>query len=144
MESRDTPSRRLKWLVGSALILVGIGGLSLWGLRQPGAVSFYMTPSDVVSKGSAAIGPTLRVGGRVAAGTLDRRGSSVAFTITDGRHDVPVRYTGEVPDTLKEGTDVVAEGTIGRDRTLAATRVLAKCSSKFVPKVERDARAVAG
>lgn len=136
-------SRRVAWAVGAALIMIGIGGLAAWGATRPDALSYFMTPSDVAAKGAAAQGPSLRVGGRVEPGTLVRDGSSVRFSVSDGTNAVPVAYTGEVPDTLKESTDVVAEGAIAADGILRATRVLAKCSSRFVPKVERDARASA-
>jgi cytochrome c-type biogenesis protein CcmE len=143
LDAPPRASRRLRWATGSALILAGIGGLAAWGMTRPGAISFYVTPAEVFDKGPAAYGPSLRVGGKVADGTLVRDGASVSFTITDGHRDVPVRYHGEIPDTLRNGTEVVAEGTLHPGGTLAATRVLAKCSSRFVPKVERDARAAA-
>jgi cytochrome c-type biogenesis protein CcmE len=62
----------------------------------------------------------------------------VSFDVTDGDRTVGVVHRGEVPDTLKESTDVIAEGTITPDGTVAATRVLAKCSSKFVPADRAD------
>jgi cytochrome c-type biogenesis protein CcmE len=79
------------------------------------------------------MGHQLRVGGQVAKGTMHRTGTTVGFTVTDGHHTVPVSYHGDVPDTLKPGTDVVAEGMLQPSGTLIATRVLAKCSSKFAP-----------
>jgi cytochrome c-type biogenesis protein CcmE len=54
--------------------------------------------------------------------------------ITDGKQRVPVVYRGDVPDTLKDNTDAIAEGRLESDGTLHATHVQAKCSSKFVPK----------
>jgi cytochrome c-type biogenesis protein CcmE len=138
--ARPRSATRAKWIVGLALILVGLGGLAVWAMRAPGAVAYFVTASEAKQKPA---GQALRLGGRVAAGTLVRTGPSVTFSVTDGETVVPVAYTGEIPDTLKEGTDVVAEGAI-RDGTLTATRVMAKCSSRFVPKVEQDARARTG
>ena len=124
--------RRAKWATGISLIVAGIIGLAAWAVTSPDAVAYYKTPTEVFD-GSGISGRNLRVGGRVAAGSLERSGSRVTFLITDGKRDVPVRYTGEVPDTLKEGTDAIAEGRIVGD-TLVAKRIQAKCSSKFVPK----------
>jgi cytochrome c-type biogenesis protein CcmE len=127
------PRRRLKWAVGIGLIVVGIGGLAAWAIASPGAVSYYTTPSEVSVQGPKAMGRQLRVGGRVADGSLQRKGSQVRFTVTDGHNAVPVSFSGDVPDTLKQGTDVIAEGMLQPNGTLVATRVLAKCSSKFTP-----------
>lgn len=127
---------RTKWVGGIASILVGIGGLAAWAIASPGAVSYYATPSEIEVQGAKAMDRQLRVGGRVA--TLDREGTTVRFTITDGHNEVPVVYRGEVPDTLKEATDVIAEGSLDPSGTLVATRVLAKCSSKFVPAEDAD------
>ena len=131
-----TRPRRLKWAAGITFIVAGIGTLAAWAIASPDAVAYYKTPSEVQS--SDVTGRNLRVGGRVAEGTLVREGTRVSFVVTDGRNTVPVVYRGDVPDTLKEQTDVVAEGRLRPDGTLAATRVLAKCSSKFVPADDAD------
>jgi cytochrome c-type biogenesis protein CcmE len=132
-EVRPRRGRRFKWTVGIALIVCGIGGLAAWAIASPGSLSYYVTPSEVAAQGPAAMGHQLRVGGQVAKGTLDRTGTTVRFSVTDGKKTVPVLYHGDVPDTLKPGTDVVAEGMLQPGGTLVATRVLAKCSSKFAP-----------
>ncbi|MGH2759999.1 MAG: cytochrome c maturation protein CcmE [Actinomycetota bacterium] len=125
-------SRRAKWATGVSLIVAGIVGLAAWAVTSPDAVAYYKTPSEI-EEGTGIAGRNVRVGGRVAGGSLERNGTQVSFVITDGSREVPVRYTGEVPDTLKEGTDAIAEGRIVGN-TLVAKRIQAKCSSKFVPK----------
>lgn len=132
-EAPPRPRRRATWIVGGGLILAGLGGLVAWAVSAPGALNYYKTPSEIAA-GDTGGGRTLRIGGRVADGSFERNGSRVAFSLTDGRKAVPVVYRGDVPDTLKEATDAVAEGSLRGDGTLVATRVLAKCSSKFVPE----------
>jgi cytochrome c-type biogenesis protein CcmE len=127
---------RAKWAAGITLIVAGIGALAVWAIASPDAIAYYKTPSEVHSSDTS--GRNLRVGGRVAAGSLHRSGALVRFVVTDGHDTVPVVYRGDVPDTLKEHTDVVAEGRLQPDGTLLATRVLAKCSSKFVPADKAD------
>jgi cytochrome c-type biogenesis protein CcmE len=106
--------------------------LGTWAVTSPGALSYYKTPSEL---GDETSGRTLRVGGRVA--DLERDGSLVTFDLSDGHEAVRVVYRGDVPDTLKNSTDAVAEGSLRSDGSLYATRVQAKCSSKFVS--EEDA-----
>ncbi len=132
LSSPPRRSRRAKWATGISLIVAGIVGLAAWAVTSPDAVAYYKTPSEIAD-GTGIAGRNVRVGGRVAEGSLDRAGPRVSFVITDGRQQVPVRYAGEVPDTLKEGTDAIAEGRIV-GATLVAKRIQAKCSSKFVPK----------
>ncbi len=136
VEARDiqTRPRRGKWVAGVTLIVAAIAGLAVWAMFSPGALAYYKTPSDIVSAGRASFDGRLRLGGRVADGSLVRSGTSVNFTITDGHASVPVTFRGDVPDTLKNGTDAIASGTIGSGGTMHATAVQAKCSSKFVPK----------
>jgi cytochrome c-type biogenesis protein CcmE len=123
------PASRKKWVVAVSLIVAGIAGLAVWAVATPGAVSYYATPAEVLAD-DQAMSKALRVGGRVTE--LDRDGTLVTFGVSDGHSVIPVSYRGDVPDTLKDDTDVIAEGRLGADGTLTATRVLAKCSSKFV------------
>ena len=139
MESHTDPvvragRPRAKWVAGVSMIVVAIVALATWAFLSPGALAYYASPSQVARQGPAAFGRTLRVGGRVAPGTLVRNGADISFVITDGTHRVPVVYRGDVPDTLKDNTDAIAQGRLASDGTLHATNVQAKCSSKFVPK----------
>lgn len=136
VEPPSRPKRRSTWVAGISLILLGIGGLAAWAIASPGSVSYYATPSELQADADPL--KSFRLGGRVADGTLVRSGPVVSFEVTDGEATVPVRFRGEVPNTLQESTDVIAEGTLGPDGTLVATRVLAKCSSKFVPEDKAD------
>lgn len=132
MDEQRHRGPRAKWVVGISLIIAGILGLALWAIASPDALAYYKTPSELES-GDASSGRNLRVGGRVLEGSLERRGTHVSFVITDGRNEVPVNFSGEVPDTLKDGTDAIAEGRLVAG-TLQARRIQAKCSSKFVPE----------
>lgn len=131
----QAPSRRKRWVAAITLIVAGIGGLAAWAVMSPNAVAYYKTPSELFA-GDVA-GQRVRLGGRIVDGSLDRDGTLVEFRVTDGERDVGVRYTGEIPDTLKDGTDVIAEGT-RTGEVFHADRVLAKCSSKFVPKDKQE------
>jgi cytochrome c-type biogenesis protein CcmE len=53
--------------------------------------------------------------------------------VTDFNHDVPVRYTGVLPDLFREGAGVVAHGRLSGDGTFVADEVLAKHDEKYMP-----------
>jgi cytochrome c-type biogenesis protein CcmE len=128
-----TPRQRRLTLVIGVLAGVAIaGGLTLRALREN--VMFFFDPSQVVS-GQAPIGERFRLGGMVTKGSVRRTPGSleVNFVVTDFRHNLPVRYTGVLPDLFREGQGVVAHGRIGGDGTFVADEVLAKHDEKYMP-----------
>jgi cytochrome c-type biogenesis protein CcmE len=135
VEAHSTRTGRGKWVAGITLIVTAIAGLAVWAMLSPGALAYYKTPSQIaaMSPSGDTSSKVLRIGGRVTE--LDRTGRTVYLTISDGKEQVRVEYAGEVPDTLKQGTDAIVEGdTWTTAGVFAADRVQAKCSSKFVPK----------
>jgi cytochrome c-type biogenesis protein CcmE len=121
------------------LIVAGIAALAFWAVDSPGALAYYKSPTQVADEHPSEI-QNIRVGGRVTE--LVRSAGLADFVLTDGKHSVRIDYHGEVPDTLKNGTDGIAEGHIYADGTLHATQVQAKCSSKFMTK--QDAKSSIG
>ncbi len=71
----------------------------------------------------------------VTKGSFHRQPGSldVTFTVTDFQHDVPVKYTGVLPDLFREGQGVVAHGKLGSDGVFVADEVLAKHDEKYMP-----------
>ncbi len=57
-----------------------------------------------------------------------------------------VEYKGSEPppDTFKDNSQALAEGTYGRDGELHATVLQAKCASKYAPATPNGAPAAAG
>ncbi len=128
-----TPRRRRLWLVVAIVVGVSVaGGLALTAFRQN--VMFFFDPSQVAS-GKAPVDERFRLGGMVEKGSVHRSPGSlqVRFTVTDFRHDVPVTYTGVLPDLFREGQGVIAHGRLGRDGTFVADEVLAKHDEKYMP-----------
>ena len=92
-------------------------------------------------RGRGAAGTRFRVGGLVEEGSLQREhGMTVRFVVTDTARDMPVRYTGILPDLFKEGKGAVAQGRLGADGVFIATEVLAKHDENYMPP-EAAARA---
>jgi cytochrome c-type biogenesis protein CcmE len=132
-ESAMTPRQRRLTLVIGVLAGVAIaGGLTLRALREN--VMFFFDPSQVVA-GQAPVGERFRLGGMVTKGSVRRTPGSleVNFIVTDFRHELPVRYTGVLPDLFREGQGVVAHGRIGTDGIFVADEVLAKHDEKYMP-----------
>jgi cytochrome c-type biogenesis protein CcmE len=125
-------------LIGSALGVVALAvGLILYALRDN--VVFFYGPAELVAK-HVGPGTRLRIGGLVKDGTLVHlEGKSVKFQVTDGKADVPVSYTGLLPDLFKEGQGVVAEGALDPAGVFKADSILAKHDERYMPREVADA-----
>jgi cytochrome c-type biogenesis protein CcmE len=128
-----TPRRRRLTLVIGILAGVSIAGvLALSAFRKN--VTFFFDPTQVAA-GQVPSGERFRLGGMVTEGSLKRAPGSLEarFVVTDFRHEVPVSYTGVLPDLFREGAGVVAHGHLGPDGTFIADEVLAKHDEKYMP-----------
>ena len=128
-----TPRQRRLGLVVGILLGVSIAGvLALSAFRKN--VTFFFDPSQVAA-GQVSVGERFRLGGMVTQGTVQRAPGSleVRFVVTDFAHDVPVSYSGVLPDLFREGAGVVAQGRLRSDGTFVADEVLAKHDEKYMP-----------
>jgi cytochrome c-type biogenesis protein CcmE len=58
---------------------------------------------------------------------------TVRFVITDTARDMPVAYTGILPDLFKEGKGAVAQGRLNERGEFVASEVLAKHDENYMP-----------
>ncbi|MBT4838496.1 MAG: cytochrome c maturation protein CcmE [Methylococcales bacterium] len=132
-----TPKRKQRVLI-IVLILSGVSGavgLMLYALQQN--VNLFYSPTQI-SDGEAPIGPLIRVGGLVLAGSVKRATGkteklSVTFVLTDNNKQITVQYSGILPDLFREGQGIVALGRLQKDRSILATEVLAKHDENYMP-----------
>lgn len=128
-----TPRQRRMTLVLGILAGVGIAGaLALSAFRSN--VTFFFDPT-AVSEGKVKAGEHFRLGGMVTKGSVKRTPGSleVHFLVTDFKHDVPVTYSGVLPDLFREDSGVVAHGHMDGHGTFVADEVLAKHDEKYMP-----------
>jgi cytochrome c-type biogenesis protein CcmE len=108
-----------------ALILV------LFALKD--SVVFFHTPSDVIENGVHA-GERIRLGGLVEKGSVTHEGTTVHFNVSDNIKDIPVAFTGVLPDLFREGQGVVTEGVLDCKGNFTADSVLAKHDENYMPR----------
>jgi cytochrome c-type biogenesis protein CcmE len=129
-----TPNRKRRLiLVLGILAGVGIaGGLALKAFQSN--VMFFFDPSQVRA-GEVKVGDRFRLGGMVEKGSVVRTSGSleVQFIVTDFKQQLPVRYTGVLPDLFKENSGVVAHGRLDTSGVFIADEVLAKHDEKYMP-----------
>mgnify|MGYP001361981304 FL=1 len=131
------PRHKRAALVVGVLSAVGVAVALVLNAFNSNLVFFY-TPAQIAAK-EAPQGRTFRVGGLVQAGSVQRDGVTVRFTVTDTIQAVPVRFEGVLPDLFKEGKGVVAQGQLGADGVFAAREVLAKHDENYMPPEAADA-----
>ena len=119
--------------IAAGLVLVAVAAALVLNAFQ-GNIVFFFSPTQVASK-EAPLDRTFRVGGMVEKGSLKRRpdGITVEFVVTDTAKNLPVVYSGLLPDLFKEGKGVVAQGKLGPDGAFHASEVLAKHDENYMP-----------
>ncbi|OIP19383.1 MAG: cytochrome c maturation protein CcmE [Comamonadaceae bacterium CG_4_9_14_3_um_filter_60_33] len=122
--------KRTAMIVG-ALATIAIAAYFVLNAFQSNLV-FFFTPSQV-GAGEAPQNRAFRVGGMVKEGSVTRNNLTVSFVVTDTLKEVPVTYTGILPDLFREGKGVVAQGQLGDDGKFTASEVLAKHDENYMP-----------
>lgn len=126
-------------IVGS-IVLLGLDG-------SRSATVYYQTLPEFRTslagpQGSPASGPRaapaqgrpVRLTGYVVDGSIRQvAGAPLRFVMRDAARTttLEVAYDDLVPDTFKDGAEVVVEGQLGAGDAFEATLLLAKCPSKY-------------
>lgn len=134
------PKRKQKLILVCLMVAgVGIAVALLLNVFRSNIQLFY-TPTEV-AEGVVAPGVEFRVGGLVAANSVKREGDglTVDFEITDNARQVPVRYTGILPDLFKEGQGTVSVGKLDDNGVFVASKVLAKHDENYMPPEAAEA-----
>ncbi len=123
--------RKLKFLIGSLIIVGSIVWLGFSGFDE--SLAYYKTVDELRAMNEDAYNKRLRVAGNVVAGSIERTSEAVAFKLEQKGEVIPVRYVGRelLPDTFKDGSQALAEGYLKRSGEFEATKIQAKCASKY-------------
>ncbi len=131
-------STKVKFALGGAVVLVALAWLGFVGFEESKA--YYVTVQEYSAmKGSDLQGKTLKIAGDVVAGSIDRTKPQMEFVIAQQGKDLKVRYVGKevLPDTFKDGSKAVVEGSVAPDGVFMARHVEAKCASKYEAEYEK-------
>ena len=124
--------RRLTYLI---IFMTGVSlaaSLIFYALKQN--LNVFVTPSEIAQKPINEY-YSLRLGAMVKPGSIQRRQDNldIKFIATDFKHELPVSYSGILPDLFHEGKGMVAEGRM-KNGVFIATRILAKHDENYMPK----------
>ena len=131
------PRHKQAAIIVGALIAIGIAAVLILNALNSN-IALYVTPSEVAA-GKSPAGQVFRIGGMVKDGSVKRDGLTVHFVITDMVKDIPVAYTGILPDLFKEGKGAVIQGRLNADGQFIASEVLAKHDENYMPPEAKHA-----
>jgi cytochrome c-type biogenesis protein CcmE len=127
-------------MVTVAAILVGVGIATAFALQAfQKNLLYYYSPTQIHA-GEAPDARSIRVGGLVENGSVQREPGSleVRFTLTDFSKTLGVSYTGVLPDLFREGQGIIARGKMRDDGVFVAEEVLAKHDENYMPPEVKD------
>ena len=123
-------SKALKIGVTCVALSAALGGLMYTTLSE--GTEYYMHVDEVMNNPSAWQGKRLQLHGyvndlRQRPNTLDYR-----FQVQSNGKVITASYSGVVPDTFKNGSEVVLKGQLHGDGfSVEPNGVMAKCPSKY-------------
>jgi cytochrome c-type biogenesis protein CcmE len=129
------------WILGGAAVIVAIFAWLLFGGLEKNVV-FFLTPQEVLAKGTDVVGVPVRLGGQVKPGSVkwDAQALDLRFTVTDGAREMQVHSTGAPPQMFRDGMGVVVEGRVGAGGVFEATGLMVKHSNEYrAPKPGEEA-----
>jgi cytochrome c-type biogenesis protein CcmE len=128
--------------IATAIILGTVAWLAFTGYGAD--KRYYVTIAELGSLGDKAYHNQLRVEGFVVPGSIEQNGPNVNFVLNEFESHSPKAPTGHLlkvaykgseppPDTFKDDSQALAEGSYGHDGVFHASVLQAKCASKYAP-----------
>ena len=126
--------RYIKIGATSVVLVLAFAGL-LWSTLREGT-EYYKHVDEVMTSPHDWEGKRLQLHGFVVPGTWKQKPNTLEyrFQIQNKGSVVNASYTGILPDTFKEESEVVLKGRLSPDGfTVEPNGVMAKCPSKYEP-----------
>ena len=118
--------------ITSVVLLTAFIGL-MWTTLSEGT-EYYKHVDEVMVSPQQWYGKKLQLHGHVVDGSIMRKRDSLdyRFQVQANGQVVTASYNGIVPDTFKDGSEVVIKGTLRPDGFVVEPNgVMAKCPSKY-------------
>jgi cytochrome c-type biogenesis protein CcmE len=139
--SVNPAGRYLRFGAAITVIVLALAYLAFTGIQE--SKSYYVTIAELQGMGPKAQAKRLRVAGTVVPGSIHRQGTGADFQLDENGLKLQVAYRGSEPppDTFKDSSQALAEGSYGADGVFHAQQLQAKCASKYAPADKQPAPA---
>ena len=128
--------RRIQIVLVAFVALAASVGLIGYAFKD--GINYFRAPTQVMEEPPAP-NEVFRLGGLVETGSLVRgEGETVRFVVTDGAYQVPVVFTGILPDLFAENAGMIGTG-VYVNGVFEASEILAKHDEDYMPKEVVDA-----
>jgi cytochrome c-type biogenesis protein CcmE len=120
--------------IGLTSVVLAGALAALLGATLREGTEYYKHVDEVMTDPGSWYGKRLQLHGFVVDDSILRRRDSLdyQFRIESNGRVVSARYTGVVPDTFKNGAEVVVKGRLGPDGfQVDPDGIMAKCPSKY-------------
>lgn len=127
-------ARKQKLMIVLAIVLGSVATVGLLLVAFDQGLNVFYTPTEV-AEGKVGGQQNFRIGGMVKTGSLVKQGlegTRIEFVATDTNVDIPVAYTGVLPDLFREGQGVVADGYLDENGVFQAQQILAKHDENYM------------
>ena len=124
--------RKAALAVGAVIILAAFGFLLYGGIDKN--VVFFLTPNELLARGTEAYDVPIRLGGLVQPGSVkwDADKLDLRFVVMDsGGQSVNVHSSGAPPQMFRDGMGVVVEGRYHRSGVFESTNLMVKHSNEY-------------
>jgi len=144
-------AKQFKFGLGILVIVGCVVMLIVSGFQETSM--YYFTVTELEAREAEFVGQKIKLAGKVVPGSIKRDDASLnlefeiwqpegeATQVASG-HTKVVQYTGIVPDTFRDESDVILEGVTGKDGVFVADHLLAKCPSKYESKSYEEMKAM--
>ena len=132
MTESEKMRRKTRWFMFGAFVVAGIAFavIAMSGINKN--LIYYWTPSDLHTAGDQAYGATIRLGGMVAPGSIQKLGgSAVEFDVRDATQRVHVKTASVPPQMFRENIGVVVEGTMVRGGYFQSSRLMVSHNNEY-------------
>ncbi|MCC7007365.1 MAG: cytochrome c maturation protein CcmE [Acidobacteria bacterium] len=128
-------TRPVRAILSVVVVFGALGALLFTTMRESAA--YYKHVDEVMDTPETWYGKQMNLHGFVVEKSIMKRPDTLdyRFNVKNGDKIVLASYTGVVPDTFKDGAEVVLTGTLGPDG-FHAKEVMAKCPSKYDPEAK--------
>ena len=125
-------SKRMKGTVVGVAVVVAVFAYLIWGGIGQNLV-YFLTPTELLAKGSTAYGSSLRLGGMVDAGSVrwDADKLELRFRLKDESRTVEVLSSGAPPQMFTEGIGAVVEGVWTPEGVFRSHNLMVKHSNEY-------------
>ncbi len=134
----SSPTRNIILAAVALLLAAGALGAIAFGKMGDNLV-YYWSPGQLIAQGDKAVGPTIRLGGVVQAGSIKWNADKthLDFKVADDMNAeakfVNVSSDEIPPQMFREGIGVVVEGTYDKGNVFRTNRLMVNHSNQYKP-----------